>query len=1461
MQQWRWSKANEKDLAKFVSRDAVKLLDKLRVNPFDLNHDSKGRKELVRAIYNALVARNIRYAHEEYQPEGGTQIIRPPHEILRTPGEGTCLDLAVLFCGLCLGYKLLPLIVILEGHAFAAVSLNHPLDRWNDSFAKERNLFITSELFRGEENLTALKKLIDEEAYIAIECTGFAQTQSFKNLSQPEAKHREDDGTLSFDNALNAGREQLENPDRSFKFAIDIAVAHHHWEIECWTTKDDLEYIAWRINDDANTPAHLLEQFREIIAARGNRSVAINRDANGAFIITGDNNVILNIPSQGDVFQAGDFRYSRGAEVLRSLLWQNGSRTLLAEQLRLTTNPLTQGQGISYQVEDVYVPLGLLERKKQPIQRQDITPEQGSDLGREMGIDRSSGKTDDVVTGDNREAQVEITKQFKHDEFLNEVFLQGQSPKSQGKRIAIIGEPGAGKTTLLQQIARWIERTFPSAIVIWVSLADLKDKELEDYLETQWLRSLLRQSGGADVSTAMKEIFGTHLQQGQVWLLLDGLDEMQGNNPLSEIQRQIQAGGWLQQMRIVMTCRLNLWDGNRNGLETFDTYRTLEFAYPEQVEMFIEKWFAPRGVGSSERGKKLCMALKEPGNERIRALMKNPLRLSLMCFSWFLKDEEPDLELPKTQAELYKRFVEQIYEWKKEKFPTTTAQKEQLNHKLAELSKAAIDDEQGKGKGRFRLREDFVKRFLDKDIPQGKGTFLELALRLGWLNKVGLDADDRSRSIYAFFHATFQEYFAALGIDDDRFFLTLVPKLNPLAPSASYRVFEPQWRQVFLLWLGREDLDKSRKEALIQTLLKFKDRCGDFYTDRAFLLAAVGIAEFNKDCSRADAIVDKLVQWAFPSPDRWLSPKIFKNRGREAARVEWATNTFSRTDPQRVIRSILRVLATTQYKSTRRSAAASLSKIDPGNETAIQVLVGVLKTTQDDDTRRSAAASLGKIDPGNETAIQALVGVLATTQDGSTCQIAGESLGEIGTGNETAIQALVGVLATTQDDFPRQRVAASLGKIGTGNKTAMINPLKFLALAPVLVGMRKTIQYEFTRRIAAEILGEIGTGNETAIQVLVWLLKTTQSEYTRRSAAASLGKIDTDNETAIQALVWLLATTQDDDTRRSTAESLGKIDHGNETAIQVLVGVLETTQDDSIRRSVAASLGEIGTGNETAIHALVRVLATTQDSRLRRSAAESLGKIGTGNETAIHALVRVLATTQDESTRWRAAESLGKIGTGNETAIHALVRVLATPQDESTRRSAAASLGKIDPGNETAIHALVRVLATIQDESTRRSAAASLVEIDPGNETAIQALIWLLATTQDDDTRWKAAASLVEIDPGNETAIQALVGVLKTTQNDDTRRSVEASLVEIDPGNYETAIQALVGVLKTTQNNYTRRSAAEILGKIGTGNQTTMKVLLRSLRSNSSNKEAHTLMMKCAESLSYRDFYQAFHNK
>ena len=238
------------------------------------------------------------------------------------------------------------------------------------------------------------------------------------------------------------------------------------------------------------------------------------------------------------------------------------------EQQRLSSDRLTFG---NHQIDDVYVPLGLVERHKVTQQRENVGAEEGSDLYREK----------------------EVTQTFEHSEFLEQVLRQGSSPKSDGKRLGIIGEPGAGKTTLLRQIANWVATGISEAMVIWVSLADLQGKELESYLFDNWLVAAIKRIGKAEATADIKDDFVAQFNAERVWLVLDGADEMAvgDGNPLAEIERQIRTGGCIQRARIVLSCRQNVWDAIGSALDTFDTYRTLEFSYPEQLEMFIDKWF------------------------------------------------------------------------------------------------------------------------------------------------------------------------------------------------------------------------------------------------------------------------------------------------------------------------------------------------------------------------------------------------------------------------------------------------------------------------------------------------------------------------------------------------------------------------------------------------------------------------------------------------------------------------------------------------------------------------------------------------------------------------------------------------------------------------------------------------------------------------------------------------------
>src|SRR5215472_1723008 len=120
----QWPRVDDRGLARFVTPQASRWLP-LPISRFDLGSQLDQRRIIARATYDALKERNISYALEEYHPSQALQTIRTPPEILTAPREGTCLDLAALYCGLCLANELLPILIIIEGHALAAVSLTH----------------------------------------------------------------------------------------------------------------------------------------------------------------------------------------------------------------------------------------------------------------------------------------------------------------------------------------------------------------------------------------------------------------------------------------------------------------------------------------------------------------------------------------------------------------------------------------------------------------------------------------------------------------------------------------------------------------------------------------------------------------------------------------------------------------------------------------------------------------------------------------------------------------------------------------------------------------------------------------------------------------------------------------------------------------------------------------------------------------------------------------------------------------------------------------------------------------------------------------------------------------------------------------------------------------------------------------------------------------------------------------
>ncbi|MEG4342727.1 NACHT domain-containing protein [Microcoleus sp. A003_D6] len=447
--------------------------------------------------------------------------------------------------------------------------------------------------------------------------------------------------------------------------------------------------------------------------------------------------------------------------------WQEICRQNLAQQQQLTTNPFTNAGGMTPQLDGVYVPLAIVERQKPK-------PQPGNQ--------------------EEKEKEVEKLIPLTEERFFEDVLRQGKSDISQGRKIAIIGEPGAGKTTRLQKIADWILEQ-ELGLPIWIDLAELGEQDICQFLENVWLRRCQGEVTRRDLEA----------QMSRVWLLLDGVDEMTHTQGMQQLAKDL-LRSWVQAARVVVTCRVNVWEADKNAFSGFDVFRNLEFN-SEQVREYIRRWFA--GMGDAAAGESLEAELVKSENSRLKELIQNPLRLWMLCQIW-----QTGGGLPETQAGLYAQFVDWVYRWKADE--EILDQREGIDEALARLALAAM--EQKDEVSRFRLRESWVLKVL------GSRPIFQAVMKLGWLNRV----ERFPEAICVFYHATFQEYFAALAVDDWDYFLPRNHVNFPVA-GKEYRIFEPQWKQVILLWLGLEDVNRKQKEGFIKGLVGFEDGCGEFY--------------------------------------------------------------------------------------------------------------------------------------------------------------------------------------------------------------------------------------------------------------------------------------------------------------------------------------------------------------------------------------------------------------------------------------------------------------------------------------------------------------------------------------------------------------------------------------------------------------------------------------------------------
>ncbi|HAX75208.1 MAG TPA: hypothetical protein DCY88_05070 [Cyanobacteria bacterium UBA11372] len=1129
-------------------------------------------------------------------------------------------------------------------------------------------------------------------------------------------------------------------------------------------------------------------------------------------------------------------------DTLAEATWRGCCQVMLAidARTRLKNHFLIPQNGIGYELAEIKVPSFLLERKQQARRYSEVSPEFGSQLYAP-------------------EREYEVSQIYEQNAFFEQIFQSIENFVEQRQRLAIIGEPGAGKTTLLQDTGDELLTRTKDAVPIWVSLADLKNKTLDRYLLEDWLNQAKKTIYFPEATEeSLKQLFSS----GRVWLLLDGVDELTAEsvNPLNKIVSQLK--DWVDQANVILTCRLNVWETNGSTLQGFSVYPHPGFSYgneqtSDQVGDFIKRWFK----GKPELGERLRTELNNPKQERVRDLAKNPLRLSLLCHTWWQRES-----LPQTKAELYQQFTVALYQWKSDVFLKNPEPEKELNAALARLARQAIDQNYS----RFRLRYSSIAKEM-----KNKSLF-KLACQLGWLNQVGVAAENPSEAVYAFYHPTFQEYFAALAIDDWKFFIN---HARSELRKGTYRIFQKHWEEVILLWLGRNDVPKQQKDALIQALVSFDSDCDEFYRSQAYFLAASGIAEF-RDSSFADRIVGQLVEWGFgylnAEKDKWvIFPKPIELEARERLKqtdkektitfitqliktcenseiIELACNFLQtiNVEENRLISPILHLLGNSQNEKIILKSAEILDSIASENEQIFDTSLKLIKISHNQKVLKKAIKLLRKVAQRDiAKVVAALEDLLDREQNHEVRKQAAKLLVKLDTANQKTLENLVTLIKLSKWDDQRKDFIQILKKVKTVNQP-VLNLLTDI--------INTEIQNDYAENLiveASECLGKLDSGNQLAIKNLEYLVQNARSDLIRLAAAESFIKIVTeqqDRQTVINALINLFKNGEYHN-RDRVAFILWQINPGNSTAllhiirtekaletfteldptyqivIPALKSIIQPNENEYNIIAAANILGNIDSEREVAINTLlpfVNIDETDPDFGYgTREAAETLGKIVPGHPTVISTLSKLLQIAQNEYRCRPVLKNLEDLGIAKD-AIPKLIPYLKSDLHYGVKLEIAKFVNKFDPGNQDVIESLTEILKNNSNEKTLLNVAKNLGEINPGNPTAVLTLEELIKKTYSKTIRRKAAIELLQIAPNNPTAITTLVKCLKTASKERLRLEILKLLANVPPGNQE-AITALVEIIETTDKQSTLKEAAKSLSKINPGNETAFLALLQ----------------------------------
>ncbi|MBD1873469.1 NACHT domain-containing NTPase [Nodosilinea sp. FACHB-131] len=407
------------------------------------------------------------------------------------------------------------------------------------------------------------------------------------------------------------------------------------------------------------------------------------------------------------------------------------------------------------------------------------------------------------------------------------------------RKLIILGKPGAGKTTFLKYLAiQCNEGKFePDCVPIFITLKDFAEAEDEPSLLSyiaDYYYSI--ETANLNLADSFQQLFAA----GKALLLLDGLDEVRGEDHQHVIKEIRTFSEHFWQNQFIITCRIAAWD---YVFEKFNEVEVADFDQA-QIEAFASKWFDQKVVKPAQFLKQLNQ------HPRIKQLATSPLLLTLICLAF-----EESGGFPGSRSELYKEGIDALLKkWDAKR----GIQRDQVYKNLSHLRKEDLLSYLAlitfKGKDLFFKKNIAERHIADyicnlsgaDDAPEALQIDSEVILR-------SIEAQhglliERAKGIYSFSHLTFHEFFVAREIAINS--LALEQALQELASHGT----DKRWREVILLtteMLRDASLLLLPLKQTIDQLLADSPRLQQFLQEVSDRATAPEFAPFNPAAARA----------------------------------------------------------------------------------------------------------------------------------------------------------------------------------------------------------------------------------------------------------------------------------------------------------------------------------------------------------------------------------------------------------------------------------------------------------------------------------------------------------------------------------------------------------------------------------------------------------------------------------